>query len=105
MQQQKRLRCRSRKFKQSPSCLKLTLSRHWFIFDSNGTHREVEGEGVIGVQPILEPGEIHEYVSGCNLKTEMGKMWGAYTFKRIVDEQLFDVQIPEFQLLCSFKLN
>ncbi len=81
------------------------ISRHWYIFDSNGTHREVEGEGVIGVQPVLEPNETHEYVSGCNLKTEMGKMSGTYTFKRLVDNQAFEVTIPEFELLCPFKLN
>ncbi len=81
------------------------ISRRWYIFDSNGTHREVEGEGVIGVQPVLEPNETHEYVSGCNLKTEMGKMSGTYTFKRLVDNQAFEVSIPEFELLCPFKLN
>jgi ApaG protein len=81
------------------------LTRHWTIFDSNGTHREVEGEGVIGVQPVLEPNQIHEYVSGCNLKTEMGKMSGTYTFKRLVDDKTFIVTIPEFELLCPFKMN
>jgi ApaG protein len=81
------------------------ISRHWYIFDSNGTHREVEGEGVIGVQPVIEPHENYEYVSGCNLKTEIGKMSGTYTFKRLVDNQLFEVTIPEFELLCPFKLN
>jgi ApaG protein len=81
------------------------LSRYWTIFDSNGTHRIVEGEGVIGVQPVLEPAQVYEYVSGCNLKTEMGKMSGTYTFKRLVDEGQFLVTIPEFELLCPFKLN
>lgn len=81
------------------------ISRHWYIFDSNGTNREVEGEGVIGVQPVIEPHENYEYVSGCNLKTEIGKMSGTYTFKRLVDNQLFEVSIPEFELLCPFKLN
>lgn len=81
------------------------LSRYWTIFDSNGTHRVVEGEGVIGVQPVLEPAQVYEYVSGCNLKTEMGKMSGNYTFKRLVDEVEFIVSIPEFELLCPFKLN
>ena len=61
------------------------LTRHWFIYDSNGVVREVEGEGVVGQQPILEPNEIHEYVSGCNLKTGMGKMLGTYMFERSVD--------------------
>ena len=54
------------------------MRRHWFIFDSNGEHKEVEGEGVIGIQPILQPNENYQYVSGCNLKTEMGKMHGTY---------------------------
>ena len=54
------------------------LRRHWHIFDSNGQNREVEGEGVVGIQPILNPGERYQYVSGCNLRTEMGKMYGTY---------------------------
>src|SRR5437016_7847728 len=45
--------------------------RHWNIFDSNGSYREVEGEGVVGVQPVLQPAEKYQYVSGCNLRTEM----------------------------------
>ena len=48
--------------------------RHWNIFDSNGSFREVEGEGVVGLQPVITSGEKYQYVSGCNLKTEMGKM-------------------------------
>lgn len=81
------------------------LTRHWYIFDSNGTHREVEGEGVVGIQPVIEPGQNHEYVSGCNLKTEMGKMSGTYTFKRLADDLHFVVTIPEFEMLCPFKMN
>src|SRR5205085_5992537 len=50
--------------------------RHWYIIDSNGTTREVEGEGVVGVQPVLQPAEKYQYVSGCNLRTEFGKMHG-----------------------------
>ncbi|ABG59840.1 Co2+/Mg2+ efflux protein ApaG [Cytophaga hutchinsonii] len=81
------------------------LRRHWFIFDANGVIREVEGEGVVGVQPTLEPGASHEYVSGCNLKTEMGKMRGTYLMERIVDGNQFTVVIPEFMLIAPFKLN
>lgn len=81
------------------------ISRHWHIFDSNGTKREVEGDGVVGVQPVIEPGQSHEYVSGCNLKTEMGRMHGTYTMKRLVDKKLFVVTIPEFDLICPFKMN
>lgn len=81
------------------------LRRHWSIFDSNGTHREVEGEGVVGLQPVIEPGNQHEYVSGCNLKTEMGTMKGEYQMLRLLDNHTFDVKIPEFQLVAPYKLN
>lgn len=81
------------------------LRRQWIIFDSNGTHREVEGEGVVGQQPLIGPGENHEYVSGCNLRTEMGTMKGHYQMRRLIDGKLFDVNIPQFQLFCPYKMN
>ena len=52
------------------------LRRYWEIHDSNSEHREVEGEGVVGVQPLIMPGKQYQYVSGCHLKSEMGKMHG-----------------------------
>lgn len=81
------------------------LRRHWYIFDSNGVIREVEGEGVIGQQPILAPGEVHEYASWSPLMTEMGKMAGTYLFLNQSDNEQFRVKIPEFKLLAPFKLN
>lgn len=87
----------------SESTIKL-LRRHWFIVDSS-EHREVEGEGVIGQQPVLEPGESHQYISACNLHTDMGKMYGTYLFERLIDGHRFDVIIPEFQLIVPFKNN
>lgn len=81
------------------------LRRHWYIFDSNGVIREVEGEGVIGKQPVLAPGETHQYASWSPLTTEMGKMSGTYLFSRQSDNKQFRVKIPEFQLLAPFKLN
>ncbi len=81
------------------------MRRKWLIFDSNGTQREVEGEGVVGVQPIIEPGETYQYVSGCNLKTEIGSMKGHYQMLRLNDEVLFNVDIPEFELIVPYKLN
>jgi len=81
------------------------LRRKWFIFDSNATNREVEGEGVVGLQPVIEPGESYEYVSGCNLKTEMGSMKGYYEMIRPLDGTFFMVDIPEFQLIVPYKLN
>lgn len=79
--------------------------RHWHIFDSNGSYREVEGEGVVGVQPVLSPGEKYQYVSGCNLKTEMGKMHGTYQMENLNSMQLFDVNIPAFEMFVPFKNN
>lgn len=81
------------------------LRRHWFIHDANNTVREVEGEGVVGQQPVIEPGEFHEYVSGCNLKSGLGKMYGHYTMERIVDGKKLMVNIPEFTMIVPFKLN
>lgn len=79
--------------------------RHWFIIDSNGTTREVEGEGVVGVQPTLQPGEKYQYVSGCNLQTEMGKMYGTYLMENLENKTFFEVNIPEFEMEAPFKLN
>lgn len=81
------------------------ISRHWYIFDSIGTHREVIGEGVVGLQPVIEPGSSHEYVSGCDLKTEIGYMKGTYSMKRLADGDMFEVEIPAFQLISPARLN
>jgi ApaG protein len=81
------------------------LRRHWHIFDTNGEVRQVEGEGVVGQQPVLEPGESHQYISGCNLKTTIGKMTGTYLMERIIDGKKIKVKIPEFTMIVPFKLN
>ena len=81
------------------------MSRHWHIYDSNGEYRHVQGEGVIGEQPIIEPNQLFQYTSGCNLKSEIGKMGGTYTMSRLYDETKFDVLIPEFALILEAKLN
>lgn len=81
------------------------LHRKWEIFDSVGINRVVEGEGVIGQRPILAPGDSHEYTSGCNFKSSMGKMLGTYEFMRLDDRSVFDVTIPEFIMIAPFKLN
>lgn len=81
------------------------LRRHWHILDSNGTRREVEGEGVVGVQPLLDPGESYQYVSGSNLRTEIGKMFGNYLMENQLSKKLFEVKIPEFQMVAPFKMN
>ena len=79
--------------------------RHWFIFDSNGIKSEVEGNGVVGEQPILIPGQSYQYVSGCNLLSDMGKMGGVYIMEREIDGEIFHVTIPEFMMVVPYKFN
>lgn len=81
------------------------LRRHWHIYDAGFTPREVEGEGVVGQQPVLEPGQNHHYVSGCNLKSGIGKMVGTYQMERIVDGVKFEVVVPEFTMIAPLRLN
>jgi ApaG protein len=73
------------------------LDRHWLIADSNGKVQEVRGEGVIGVQPYLKPGESFRYTSGAMLETPVGTMQGEYTM--LSDEGVnFNATIPKFTL-------
>ncbi len=81
------------------------LRRHWFIFDSNGSQKEVEGEGVVGVQPIIQPHQSYQYVSGCNLKSEIGKMHGTYTMQNKANDMIFEIPIPPFEMVFPFKNN
>jgi ApaG protein len=81
------------------------LRRHWHICDSNSGLREVEGEGVVGVQPQINPGENYQYVSGCNLRTEIGKMVGTYLMENINNKKTFTVNVPSFSMCPPFKLN
>jgi ApaG protein len=81
------------------------LRRHWIIKDSSGEIREVEGEGVIGKQPVLAPGEIHQYMSWCPLRTELGKMSGSYLMIHQSNGKEFHVNIPEFRLVAPFRMN
>ena len=75
------------------------LTRHWVITDGRGARHSVEGEGVVGEQPMIEPGASYDYVSGCPLATPTGSMQGTY---RMVGEDgaSFDVAIPRFTLLA-----
>jgi ApaG protein len=81
------------------------LRRHWFIKDSGFPQREVEGEGVVGLQPVLEPGASHRYISGCNIKSDFGQMKGYYLMERMVDGKDFKVTIPAFNLVLPIRLN
>jgi ApaG protein len=73
------------------------LNRHWIIIDSNSKKEEVHGAGVIGQQPILYPGESHEYFSFCNLETNFGTMEGSYEMEDEHGER-FLAEIPRFYL-------
>ena len=81
------------------------LSRHWHIMDSNGTHREVQGEGVVGRQPVIEPGDTYQYTSAAGLKSDIGKMYGTYLIENLFNKKKFTVIIPEFHLVVPAKLN
>lgn len=81
------------------------LRRHWHIIDSNGDVREVEGEGVVGQQPTIEPGDSYQYISSCNLSSDIGKMFGTYTMEDLFTKKTLVVAIPEFQLIAPFKNN
>ena len=71
--------------------------RHWYIHDAVGGDTEVEGEGVIGEQPVLAPGDAHDYESFCVLRGPRGHMDGFYEFRR-TDGSEFRVDIPRFEL-------
>ena len=80
------------------------LSRHWIITDGNQKVQEVKGEGVIGEQPTIMPGEIFEYSSGAVLQTPVGSMKGSY---QMVDTtgSIFDAPIPIFTLASPTALH
>lgn len=73
------------------------LSRHWMITNARGELGEVKGPGVVGEQPVLKPGESHEYTSGVPLDTPSGMMGGAYQMASESGER-FDIEIPTFSL-------
>jgi ApaG protein len=76
------------------------LSRRWLIHDDIGEDTEVEGEGVVGEQPTINPGNVHEYRSFCVLKSPKGHMEGQYYFVR-ADETTFEAQVPRFFLAAE----
>lgn len=73
------------------------ISRHWIITDANGQKEEVRGPGVVGEQPILQPGQAFQYTSGASLKTSSGIMHGTYEMMSNRGERM-DITIPMFSL-------
>lgn len=79
-------------------------TRHWIITDSDGDVQEVRGEGVVGAQPVLQPGEEFEYTSWCMIATPAGSMRGSYQMVT-ADGDRFDAEIAPFRLTQSNLLN
>tara|TARA_Y100000746_G_C15443473_1_gene423951 strand:- start:1104 stop:1490 length:387 start_codon:yes stop_codon:yes gene_type:complete len=80
-------------------------SRHWNILDSLNDDETVDGEGVIGKKPVLKPGEVHTYSSGCLLASPYGAMYGFYRMINLNSTKKFNVVIPSFKLSAPFALN
>jgi ApaG protein len=80
------------------------LSRHWIITDQNNKVEEVRGNGVVGQQPLIAPGESYQYSSGAVLQTEIGDMHGSYTMQD-ADGSTFEAPIPLFVLAVPHMLH
>ncbi len=80
------------------------LNRHWIITDYNGKVEEVRGPGVVGEQPVLQPGRSFEYSSACPLGTSFGTMHGSYEMTT-EDGEHFDVEIAAFALAEPYAIN
>lgn len=80
------------------------LSRHWVITDALGKVQEVRGQGVVGEQPLLEPGESFQYTSGAVIETPLGTMTGSYQMVS-ADGHAFDAEIPPFRLAVPHALH
>ena len=80
------------------------ISRHWVITDGNGKVEEVRGDGVVGKQPVLEPGQSFEYSSGAVIETAVGSMRGSYQMQA-EDGTSFEATIPTFTLSVPRVLN
>lgn len=78
------------------------FSRYWHITDAHGHVQEVRGPGVVGEQPVLEPGQAFEYASGCPLPTPSGAMVGRYEL-RAVSGETFEAHIPMFLLESPYE--
>jgi ApaG protein len=79
-------------------------SRHWIITDANGVVQEVRGDGVVGAQPVLRPGEEFEYTSWCTIATRSGSMRGSYQMVTS-DGEAFDADVAPFRLAPLQLLN
>ena len=89
---------------QSKSSVQL-LTRHWKIIETMNKNQYINGTGVKGKKPIINPGEVHKYKSGCLLSSAFGAMKGTYTMIDLSSTKIFKVEIPLFRLSTLFVLN
>ena len=80
-------------------------SRHWKIFDSLKPTAIVDGEGVVGKKPVIKPGQVYSYQSGCLLSSPIGAMQGHYDMINLASTKKFRAYIPKFELSAAFALN
>jgi len=81
------------------------LSRKWTILDSLNENETIYGEGVVGKTPIIQPGELHKYKSGCVLRSPNGAMKGFYLMENYSTSSQFKVRISSFKLCATFAQN
>ena len=81
------------------------ISRYWKINDGSYAPEFVNGLGVVGLQPVIEPGQSFTYTSGCPIISNFGQMGGYYTFLNLVDQNTFQVNTPTFELITNYSLN
>ena len=81
------------------------ISRHWDVFDSLKELETIDGEGVIGKKPVIQPGKSHTYSSGCLLASPIGAMRGYYQMVDLTSTEEFEVEVPTFKFAAPFAMN
>lgn len=81
------------------------LRRKWVIVDANAARREIEGVGIVGLQPYIPSGGQYSYSSTCDLTTEIGLMQGVYFMRNVEQNTNFKVSVPKFKLIAPYKMN
>lgn len=83
----------------------MLMKRNWLIYDLGYGFTEVKGEGVIGLTPELQPGEVFKYFSNVLLQSGIGNMQGSYVFRNLTTNETFESEIPKFELVSEVLCN
>lgn len=83
----------------------MLMKRNWLIFDLGYGFTEVKGDGVIGLTPEIQPGEVFKYFSNVILHSGIGNMQGSYVFKNLISKETFESDIPKFELVSEVLCN